>query len=208
MSTLIRQKTDIRLSENNLPKAENLPFLDNTNIRSDREVSIRSMILFALKSISIYPEDMQDIKEWLYEHFKESLSVYEKQSLSGSKLDEKSEIKFSWYQESLYVLLWCLSIVPHMSEPDKEADLESYLELFPPEQTIESFFERCKLRSVDELQLELDYYYNLHWLSRHRAELKMTTVDNLNKSVVLERRKALEWVVDEKLSWDDINLDT
>lgn len=208
LSILTRQKTKIRLAKNNLPEVKVLPLLAIENIRTEREIGTRSIILFALKSISIYPEDMQDIKEWLYENLKAGLTPDEAQSLSKSKLDVQSEIRFSWYQESLYALLWCLSIVPHMSEPNKEADIDSYLEIFPPEKSIDSFLKHCKLRTIDELQLELDYYYNLHWLSRHRSDFKAESVRNLNKSIILERRKALEWVLDEKLLWDDISLDT
>jgi hypothetical protein len=38
---------------------------------------------------------------------------------------------------------------------------------------------------------------------RHGSEIEEGQVDR-----VIERRKALEWIMDKKLDWDDVPLDT
>jgi hypothetical protein len=53
----------------------------------------------------------------------------------------------------------------------------------------------------------LDLYYRAHWFIVDGYVNGYETGD-FDGGVIVERRKALEWVLDDTLDWDDIPLDT
>jgi len=53
----------------------------------------------------------------------------------------------------------------------------------------------------------LDYFYRAHWVARN-SNLNGIKDDKVNMSIIMERRKAHEWVCDSSVDWDDISLDT
>lgn len=66
----------------------------------------------------------------------------------------------------------------------------------------------CKLRSVEEILDMLDLYYRYHWACVEKRVRPETNIGKLNPEVVMERRKGLEWLINEINEWDEISLDT
>lgn len=54
----------------------------------------------------------------------------------------------------------------------------------------------------------LDLYYNYHWACVDNRINPETKCGELNEEVVMERRKALEWLICKDKDWDSISLDT
>jgi hypothetical protein len=111
-------------------------------------------------------------------------------------------IDFSWYQESLYAMLWAVNIIKEMKFPSEESSISNYLQFLPPDKKVKVFLKELRLKGTEDIIQELDFYYNLHWIVKRENK-------GLNKSVVFERRKSLEWIVDSSITdWDNIYLST
>jgi Domain of unknown function (DUF4272) len=66
----------------------------------------------------------------------------------------------------------------------------------------------AKPRPLSEILDEADYYYRLHWAALE-LRLNGTSSDKANEEIVVERHKALNWLIrymDQ--NWDDITTDT
>lgn len=201
-------------------KGNALPFIDYSlkKIRSKEEVCRRIVILYSLKALSLYPEDMLSIKSFLKSGgYIDFMSSKEITIFKQKKITYTQEIEFSWYKESLYVLLWYSNIIEdnELNFPTNEVILDKkYLDILPPECDFGFFKAKISLREYVCLIEELYFYYYLNWIVKkdQLSFLQKLFIGNdkkkLNKSVIIERRKALEWIVDSGLDWDDISLDT
>ncbi len=58
-----------------------------------------------------------------------------------------------------------------------------------------------------ELFMMLDLYYRLHWWMRD-SELTGRDTGDVRLDIVMERRKALEWVMDLFCDWDSVEMST
>ena len=63
------------------------------------------------------------------------------------------------------------------------------------------------LRSAEEILSALDISYCLHWAIRDAALTCSPAPAKLTGYVIVERRRALEWLVSEE-GWDELTLDT
>lgn len=219
----IRLTTNLRLKGEGFDSSfiDVLPELENNlSIRLVGSILNRSLILFAIKSATAYPEDSNDILSFLKrEGLDSSMSDEEKYFLTEQGInDEKLLIRFSWYSESLYVLLWVLGIATDkcLDSPYEEKTLSNkWLDLFPPPiEKLETLKSKVNLRDERRILEELDYYYHLHWIAKKPQKKKSLLrifsskeSGKLNISVVRERRRALEWVCSDN-DWNEVHMDT
>jgi hypothetical protein len=63
------------------------------------------------------------------------------------------------------------------------------------------------LRPREELFRMLDLYYRLHWWTRN-AQLQGQQTGNVSLDIIMERRKALEWVLNAEDDWDNVEMST
>lgn len=70
-----------------------------------------------------------------------------------------------------------------------------------------SKFSRFKLRSHESVFRMLDLYFRFHWYARN-GMLNGTPTPPVEHSVIIERRTALEWVLDRRNAWDEVSLNT
>ncbi len=184
------------------PELDSLPLSDQTTLRENKDLYVRSIIHAELKALTIYPESFTETVEWMNDsNAVKYCSPTEKALLLGASLSAADEIKYSWYSESLYSMLFVLGIAHKEFGPDQEADVERYARFIPPNQSLEKFISRIERISDVDTYVLRDEYYLLHWLCRHGKQ-------RLNASVVVERRKAFEWICDAGVDWDDVHLDT
>ena len=66
----------------------------------------------------------------------------------------------------------------------------------------------CKMHSQSEVLDMFDIYYNFQWACDDKRINPSTNCGELNGEVVMERRKALEWLISEEQDWNEISLDT
>ncbi len=181
-----------------------LPLLDekNINFRDLRMIAMRAIILTEFKSLTIYPEDRITSLNWMKEkNIDQLLSEKEREAIERKEFTDEEKINFSWYQESLTAILWVLGFIKKLEDPINEFDVEDYVDYLPPAVSIQEYFENISTVSKENIIKELDYYYLVHHLTRRNE-------NKFNLSVVIERRKALEWIIDKNLDWDNVSLDT
>lgn len=201
-----------RLFQEGVPVNRGLPGIVLKQVRSGRAVATRINILGVFLAIANDSKSLVFFKSLLRDQNMMSfLSGSEKDILDKEYLSNQEEIDLSWYQESLYALSWCLGIVPKMGSAKGEASIDSIFRYLPPEVELEEFIRTAKLIDEKLIVEELEYYYRLHWAVRHPESwgvFNRLKCKSYKISVIRERRRALEWVVDNNLEWDDISLDT
>ncbi|MGV3620475.1 MAG: DUF4272 domain-containing protein [Archangium sp.] len=186
-----------------------LPVLDVDvrKLRSVDEVRDRALVMNALINLA-FQAPVHIIAGWIRENGVEhALTEHERVLLTKTQLGEQDLINFHWYLESLWSLMWAGGLIDRMDFTEGVPD--SMASLCPNLQRGEdgSKFAGFKLRPYEEIFRELDLHYRLHWYARNGL-LTKTPTPPVEHSVILERRKALEWVLDPSHAWDDVRLDT
>jgi hypothetical protein len=113
-------------------------------------------------------------------------------------------VDISWREEALHALLWVLGIVGDLP-PDQMCPKQPVYEELAPGLDPSRAREDLQLRPLAEIATMLDFYYLLHWHAR-KAQYHGDVWDyQIAPSVVLERRRALEWLFQDA-RWEDVDL--
>lgn len=127
----------------------------------------------------------------------------EKELLAKASVTQQEKVNCTWLAESVQVLSWGLGLV----EMDHFKQCEDALSTkWPMGKAPTEFIEGAKLRPFDEIYLECDLLYRLHWASR-AAWLKKQQ-SKLNESIIQERDRAVRWLAGVGQDWDEITTDT
>lgn len=124
--------------------------------------------------------------------------------------DERLSVNVSWNVESCYALMWVLGLISSedMEKPSNGCDTRIMVKFTQQYETFDEIMSACKMRSETEVLDMLDLYYNYHWACVDHRINPETECGELDEEVVMERRKALEWLVSEEEDWNEISLDT
>ena len=187
-----------------------LPTIECTEARELGEIVDRALVLNALLQLH-FEAPSHIIAEWIKsQSLQSALSASERAFLEKPTelLAEQEQIDLFWYIEALWAFLWATHLIEDMSF-GRCAD-PSMASLCPELQNNEDgakFRLRMKLRSYAELYAMRDLAYRFHWWT-FDARLKGQDTGSVSLDSVMERRKALEWILDRQLDWDDVPLDT
>lgn len=188
-----------------------LPTLDvgSRSARPVEEIIARALAMNALINIA-FEAPVPVIAEWITRHGVEgALSDSERTILDKKteQLTEQEKTDLHWYLESLWALMWVGGVVDELDFDDGVPD--TMAALCPDLQKGEdgAKFAGFRMRSYEEIFEKLDLFYRLHWYARNGA-LTGTPTPPVDQSVIMERRKALEWVLDRGSDWDDVELST
>lgn len=179
-----------------------LPGIDPTTPRTTKDIYVRAIIHREFKVLSIHPDTFEEAVDWMKEtELTKYLSPKETRTIANGSFSAQEEVDYSWYSESLYIFLRVLGIVTKELGPAEEADMAPHVGILPPSASVKKLEAAIKRISDEQLFVLRDTYYLLHWLSRRGHA-------SIHPSIVIERRKALEWIADDQLAWDEITLDT
>ena len=203
----LRQTTEARLSELGVRTEVPLPPIEEVDpAKTPHQVGERMVELYSLAGLA-NDADPQLLVEWLGEiGFNEFLTSREAEFFRHS-LSRQEHIDLSWRTESLAALAWSVCLLDELALPTQVTSLDSLFPRMPPEVEYGDFASQLELRSRTALLEALDFYYCLHWLCRHRRVFSSRFEKKLNMEVIVERRRALEWLFCEE-EWDEISLDT
>ncbi|TAF65391.1 MAG: DUF4272 domain-containing protein [Cytophagales bacterium] len=206
----IRQNTLSQLKKLGLSKHIPLPMLeDNLQIRPKIDVANRINILhlcYALylrgkESHSFFYQIIQQLQLIPYLTHQEVL-CFQKGMITDQNL-----IDFSWCKESIKMFLGMASIVhENLYEDFTECDFANYYAFIPPEKPQDAFINSIILKVTEQISRYLDFYYCFHWHLKHDTTDK--GILPIQRSVIIERRKALEWLTHPDVDWNSICLDT
>ena len=177
-------------------------------MRAPDSVIARALILNAMINI-YFGAPTAIIKAWIEKHdLAKELSDIEGDILSKRELTEQEKINLYWYIEALWAFLWATNLVEAMdftlSVPDTMVSMCPSLEVG---EGPEKFTESMDLRDYEDLYKARDLYYRVMWWAR-QSTMTGQQDGKFNLSRTMERRRALEWIMDATLDWDDVPLNT
>lgn len=196
---------------------ENLPMIENSSEVKLKDIdTICKRAIACLLSIQI----VYDIKAGEYEQSKKVVSnlleKYEVENCLNSKekklfdgtYQEQDLIDLDWEYEAYWSLIWALGIIGDISNGADVCNCDFAIKLVSESQTYEDFKSKCNLRDINEVLDMLDLYYRYHWAVVDKRINPQTNIGALNSSVVVERRRGLEWLINNEEDWYNISLDT
>lgn len=134
-----------------------------------------------------------------------ALSPDERTFLNAASPTQQELTSFSWRYECTHVFLWALSYVPDLGAADRQSDVEKDVRIIR-ERGPSGFAAAARLRPLDELLEENDYYYRLDWAA---VELRAHPNPKANEEIIVERHRALNWLIRYmNQEWDDVSTDT
>ncbi len=158
-----------------------------------------------------YRAPILTVKDWIEDNnLSKYLSTSERKLLTknNEELSEEELTNLYWYIEGLWTLLWAGGLIPQL---DFARPVEDTLVSLVPNLKLNEggneFAQKMKLRPNSEIFAMLDLYYRLHWYAMD-GRLNGYSTEPISLDVVMERRKALEWLMDSKSDWDHIDLST
>ncbi len=151
------------------------------------------------------------IRQWIRDHWLDADLVESERSVlkkSNADLTEQEQLNLHWYLEALWALAWAGGLIDRL--PFDQPVGNNLASLCPNLQRNEDglqFTRRIRLRPHAELFGMLDLYYRLHWWTRN-AQLHGRPTGNVSIDIIMERRKALERVLDARHDWDNVEMST
>ena len=135
----------------------------------------------------------------------ELLAVLEGEAGSGEDDLQQLLVDIAWREEALHALLWALGLVDDLPPDAMCPKAPAYERLAPDLNPANARGGEARLRPLAELAAMLDVYYLLHWHAR-KAQYHGDVWDyHIAPGVVLERRRALEWLFQDA-PWEDVDL--
>lgn len=181
-----------------------LPYLDRTEPRASSEVAERALVLHAMLQIH-FGAPIDVIASWIRANqLGPSLSRHERSLLTNESLTEQETINLYWYIEALWAMVWAGQLTEDLAiDQHVVGNLATLLPNLQVNEDDSGFRRRFLLRPFEEIHSMLDLYYRAHWYARD-GQLNNYSTEPFNLDVIMERRRALEWISDCKLAdWED-----
>lgn len=189
---------------------DHLPAIDECQTRSPTAVASRWLAMAALLQLHFEaPEEF--VEKYLLDNgLSEAWSSEERQLLDKGyhNLERQQRTDLYWTIEAIWALAWAGKKHDALSlNTAVEDGLASMLPDFQEEEPAQPYIVGYHLRSKKELFTKLDMLYRAHWFARNK-DLSGGSSPLVDLDIIVERRKALEWVCDNQQEWDEISLDT
>ena len=187
-----------------------LPVIEETTPRTGEALADRALALNALVGYA-YEAPAPMLREWIVANgLTQALSPEEAALLrkESEELTEQERIELTWSPEAIAALLWAGGLLDGLPL-DGELSMEAFgsLPTVGRGESGQAFRRRVRLRPYAELYAMRDLYYRAHWFARD-GSLNGHDTGVFVAGVVVERRRALEWLLDETQAWDDVDLST
>ena len=188
---------------------DHLPVLDITSPRQREAIAGRAVVLNGILQIHFgAPTDV--VKRWIEKYgFASHLSKREAKliEIPNDDLSSQQLTDAYWNIEALWALLWVGSMIDDLpfDQPIGDAMASLCPELHN-DQDPAKFANEMVIRNTESLFSQLDLHYRLHWWAKHPSGDKESV--QIDRDIILERRKALEWVLDNRVEWDEVDLST
>lgn len=195
---------------------------EEAKCRTAEEIAERAV---ALLIVSLYSECRLSEKmgyEEAYNFVKDIIEQYdadkmfspkEKAYLNNPDSTEQEQIQFCWQYENLFVMEWALGLVDGMDKldyPDHICDVPLTVQILNECSSFEEILKKAQRKSNELLLDECDLIFCLDWACVDTRVHKLPAPAGLDSGVVVERHKALNWLIgaDENADWDDVGTDT
>lgn len=214
-----RQKNNQFLIQSGISINKNLTcYENNIKIKSIDEICKRAIACLITIQVACDINNGQDIKSEEYkENFNYINSLYkkygvefclnskEKRIIDGT-YSSQDAIDMDWAYEAYWAICWCLSLVDDIKNGGEICDCDRAISFVLNSASFEDFKSKCKLRDIDEILDMKDLYYRYNWAINNKYVDTNAKIGNLNPSNVIERRRALEWILSDENDWYNLQL--
>lgn len=207
---LIKKESEARILAAGGIICDWLPYIDFTQVREEEEVIARALIMNAMLNIH-FKAPTEIIESWIKRYKLDTFLSERERSILSRRTDEltaQETTDLYWYIEGLWAILWATKMIDSI---DFKSGIPDHMVTLCPNlqknENDEKFTKNMELREYDELYSERDLYYRAMWCARQWSH-EGTSKPEFEMSRIMERRKALEWILDSQSDWDDIPLNT
>jgi hypothetical protein len=195
------------LQAHSIPFIDSLPLLESLDELSPRDakaVARRIMVLSYICGIG-FDFDASELEASLERvGLAGDASERERDLLSRREHTPQERANATWLIECIQALSWCLCIAD--LDPFEPCDADIFHHFPKIFEDPSKFISGATIRPIDEIYLQADLHYRLHWAARNaRLDGSGST---LHEGRIGERRRALDWVIGVESNWDEISLDT
>ncbi len=212
------QKSIDILKEKNIPYIEEMALAlreGEIEIKSIKDIAQRLVSLFA---VSVFSEAILSENCTNDDAFSELVMLNEKFNvisyLSEAELDytnqdkigENEAIQFVWRYEALNILFWALGFIKELPKEDEICDVPLIAKTIRNFENLEDIIKSAKLISKDTLAEYQDLIMRYHWACIENRMNQKEMPAGLDEGVVMERHKALNWLVSSFFGtdWDEV----
>ena len=151
-----------------------------------------------------YEESMEFFRPY-YQKFgvEDCLNEKEKRILDGT-YDQQDVIDMGWSYEAYWALCWSLGLIRDISDASSICDCDKAISFLTRADSLAGFAKKCKLRKVKEILDMQDLYFRYNWAINQAKVSAETSLGDLNTSVVIERRRGLEWILSSVDDWNEL----
>jgi hypothetical protein len=205
-----KRKSTTIVQQLGLPTLDRLPVVEDevtVTPRSKDEVASRC-VATAICAVKGESNDQALIDQLVQKYSAKSFfSPEERKFIEDRNPSKQSLADFGWRYECVHVFLWALGYLPGLNPPDRIADVAKEAAILR-DKGPEGFTKDAKLRPMAEILDQNDLYYRLHWAVID-LRLKNRASDKANEEIIMERHRALNWLVRYmNQAWDDVTTDT
>ena len=215
MQKVRREKNNAYIREQGIAVAEKLiSFWEDEEValKTKEEICKRAMTCFFVIQIACdigngaYEESMEYFAPVIDKFgVTEAMNSKEKRILDGT-YSMQDAIDMDWAYEAYWALCWCLGLVDDIRDAGNVCDCEKAIEIAKSCDSVEDLVQKSKLRSKEEILDMLDLYARYNWAINEEKVNPEASTGDLDGSIVIERRRGLEWVVSENADWYDLSM--
>ena len=213
-----RSKTIERLKKEGVKVNEHLPLLpssEEVTFKSDDEIMNRIIAAFTAIQVGCSirnGENYEEAVNYMVEFMKKCkgdekyLLDKERRVLDGS-YSQQDVVDVVWTYESVFTLMWAIGYKADKYEYDVSQICSGDAVIFDMKLIADGTNSSPNLKKEKVMNM-LDLFYCYNWACVEKQLHPETPIGNVNFEVVLERRRALEWLISDERDWFEVGLDT
>ena len=196
-----KEKSEALLYSLGITPPDVVPEIDEVGyaLRSGQQIARRILILTYLNCVASEPSLQQEVMMFLIrEKLWAEATRHEQELFHKQQLSDEEDLIF-WRKESIWILLWVLGGVNDAGTSDKEVDLYEIFPLLPGFfESTDAFIKAARVRDIDEIFAQQDFYFRLSWILRTGNTISTTA---LIPGVVHERSLSMNWITGLNGQW-------
>lgn len=213
-----RNKTIETLKKKGIIINENLPLLpssEEVNFKSDTEIMNRIIAAFTAIQVACsirngedYDSSVKYMIDFMNKCKGDSSYLLDKERrILENNYSEQDVIDIIWTYECVFTLMWAIGYKADKYELDVSKICSGDAVIYDMKLIADGTNFSPNLKKEKALNM-LDLFYCYHWACVEKQIHPEAPIGNINYEVVVERRRALEWLINDENDWFNIELNT
>ena len=213
-----RNKTIEKLKKEGVMINENLPLLPSSEeVSFKSETEIMNRIIAAFTAIQVAcsirnGKDYEQAVKYMFQFMEKckgdkAYLLDKERRLLENNYSKQDVVDIIWTYECVFTLMWAIGYKADKYELDVSKICSGDAVIFDMREIANgtNFIPNLKKEKVLNV---LDLFYCYHWACVEKQIHPETPIGNIDYEVVVERRRALEWLINDEKDWFNIELNT